>query len=135
MGAAHLNIGLRLVRHFHNELGFALDHVLENGLVHPFIPGQSLRERAELSTLTRHQGCQSWKQRGILCLQQSADPTHRYAGGRCRGLEVVRGCNPFELSASSYLRDRAGTTCPYHRRLLRVREEVPPSEYAGNEID
>lgn len=38
MDETHLDIGLRLVRHLHDELGFTLDHVLENGLVDPFRP-------------------------------------------------------------------------------------------------
>jgi hypothetical protein len=35
VGATYLDIGLRLVSYLHDELGFTLDHVLENGLVHP----------------------------------------------------------------------------------------------------
>ena len=31
----YLDIGFRLVRYLHDEFGFTLDHVLENGLVHP----------------------------------------------------------------------------------------------------
>lgn len=37
----YLDVGLRLVRYLHDELGSTLDHVLENGLIHPVRPDQS----------------------------------------------------------------------------------------------
>ena len=41
----YLDVGLRLVRYLHEELGSTLDHVLENGLVHTVRRGQSQYER------------------------------------------------------------------------------------------